>query len=168
MIRSIRAVLAAILLAATALPLSAVPAGAQTRCGCVLGFASIRNLIGGNVVGDCRENEHFNPTNGNAEQGATGGLLVWRKVDNWTAFTDGFRTWVNGPVGLQQRLNSQRYSWEGDSAGFPSPAPALSDPAAPVLAWYYPQFSQGTATDMRNAASSGIDAMIVSETGATD
>ena len=173
MLRSIRACLTAALVTLSLLPLAATPtpASAQTRCAFVLGFASIRSLIGGTVVGDCRENEHFNPANGNAEQAATGGLLVWRKADNWTAFTDGFRSWINGPFGLQQRLNSQRYSWEADSAGFPAPAPpapALSDPSAPVLAWYYPQFSQGTATDMRNAAAAGIDAMIVSETGASD
>lgn len=174
MIRSIRAALAAALLSVTLLPLGAAPASAQTRCGFVLGFAAIRTLIGGNVVGDCRENEHFDPATGNVAQASTGGLLVWRKADNWTAFTDGFRTWVNGPLGLQQRLNTQRYAWEADAAGFPAPipaahvTPAASDPASPVLAWYYPQFSQGTATDMRNAAAAGIDALIVSETGAID
>jgi hypothetical protein len=55
----------------------------------------------------------------------------------------------------------------------PAPAPAApattaGDPASPVLAWYYPQYSQGIATDMRNAASARIDALIVSETGASD
>src|SRR5688572_30055436 len=43
---------------------------------------------------------------------------------------------------------------------------AASDVAAPVLAWYYPQFSQGLAIDIRNAAAARIDALIVSETGA--
>ena len=38
------------------------------------------------------------------------GLLVWRKADNHTAFTDGYRTWVNGPYGLQVRLNTARFS----------------------------------------------------------
>ncbi|HET7768692.1 MAG TPA: hypothetical protein VFN74_07935, partial [Chloroflexota bacterium] len=48
------------------------------------------------------------------------------------------------------------------------PARAASDVAAPVLAWYYPQFSQGLQTDVRNAAAARIDALIVSETGARD
>jgi len=26
-------------------------------------------------------------------------VLVWRKADNRTAFTDGYRTWINGPRG---------------------------------------------------------------------
>ena len=148
-------------------------AHAQARCGFVLGFASMRQLVGATVVGDCRANEAFNPSNGNAEQPTQRGLMVWRKADNWTAFTDGFRTWVNGPFGLQQRLNVERYSWEADSAGHPivsppPPAQSLADPAAPVLAWYYPQFSQGTETDFRNAAAARIDALIVSETGASD
>jgi hypothetical protein len=175
MFRSLRGAFVALLLALIALPLTAAPAAAQSRCGFVLGFASIRTLVGQNVVGDCRENEHFNPANGNAEQQTMRGLLVWRKADNWTAFTDGFRTWVNGPQGLQQRLNTQRFAWEADAAAFAPAVPAASsalpaagDPAAPVLAWYYPQFSQGTATDMRNAASARIDALIISETGASD
>jgi hypothetical protein len=63
-------------------------------------------------VGQCLENEQHNPANGDGLQHTTGGLMVWRKADNFTAFTDGFRSWVNGPFGLQQRLNSQRFSWE--------------------------------------------------------
>ena len=46
----------------------------------------------------------------------SGGLLVWRKADNLTAFTDGYWTWVNGPRGLQRRLNSERFDWEGGGA----------------------------------------------------
>src|SRR5688500_6423608 len=146
---------------------------AQARCGFVLGFAAMRQLVGATVVGDYRANEAFNPENGNAEQPTQRGLMVWRKADNWTAFTDGFRTWVNGPTGIGLRLHNERYSWEADSAGFsivspPPVAPSLADPAAPVLAWYYPQFSQGTETDFRNAAAARIDALIVSETGASD
>ena len=53
---------------------------------------------------------------GDSVQQTTGGLLVWRKADNWTAFTDGYRTWINGPNGLQQRLNTQRFEWEADYA----------------------------------------------------
>ena len=40
--------------------------------------------------------------------------MVWRKIDNFTAFTDGGTSWVNGPNGLQSRLNSARFSWEKD------------------------------------------------------
>ncbi|HEU5318565.1 MAG TPA: hypothetical protein VFX49_20800 [Chloroflexota bacterium] len=50
----------------------------------------------------------------------------------------------------------------------PPAALAAGDVAAPVLAWYYPQFSQGLATDVKNAAAARIDALIVSETGARD
>lgn len=45
-------------------------------------------------------------------------MLVWRKADNFTAFTDGFRSWVNGPRGPQQRLNSERFSWEAGAARY--------------------------------------------------
>lgn len=47
-------------------------------------------------------------------------------------------------------------------------ARAAGDVVAPVLAWYYPQFSQGLQTDLRNAADAKIDALVVSETGARD
>ena len=71
------------------------------------------------TVGACLENEHHNPENGDGLQATVGGLLVWRKADNWTAFTDGYRTWINGPNGLQQRLNSQRFVWEANPDGLP-------------------------------------------------
>jgi hypothetical protein len=69
-------------------------------------------------VGQCVENQHF-ASNGDAQQKTTGGLLAWRKADNWTAFTDGFHTWVNGPRGIQQRLNTERFAWETGSANYP-------------------------------------------------
>ena len=97
----------------------------QAGCGYALGFATLRELVGGQVVGDCLENERFNVGNGNAEQRTRNGLLVWRKADNWTAFTDGHRTWLNGPNGVQQRLNTERFAWESD-------APSAAAPAAPA------------------------------------
>jgi hypothetical protein len=138
-------------------------------CGFVLGFAALRGLVGPDVVGSCLEAQRTT-AEGNAEQRTTGGLLVWRKADNWTAFTNGNETWLNGPGGLQRRLNVTRFSWEGDAASYPpaDPPPPASHPAAPVLAWYYPQFGQSIRADMDNAAAGGIDALIVSETGATD
>ena len=51
--------------------------------------------------------------------------MVWRKLDNFTAFTDGYRTWVNGPFGVQMRLNTEQFPWEPVAA-----AGAGSDPAA--------------------------------------
>lgn len=113
----------------------AVPAHAQTPpCRFQTGFAALAGLLGPKA-GACRENEHLTPT-GDAEQRTTTGLLVWRKADNWTAFTDGHRTWVNGPNGLQDRLNAERFPWEPDAgaagravvgaAPAPEPAPAVA------------------------------------------
>ena len=84
------------------------PAVAQADCVFRLGFAAVQRQIP-EVVGACLENERFNPRNGNAEQRTTGGLLVWRKADNWTVFTDGATTWVNGPEGLVARPNGERF-----------------------------------------------------------
>ena len=86
----------------------AVPVSATAHCEFRLGFATLRDLIGHETVGECLENEHYNAI-GDSNQQTTGGLMAWRKADNWTAFTDGYRTWINGPNGLVQRLNTERF-----------------------------------------------------------
>jgi hypothetical protein len=88
----------------------------QAACTFTAGFQLLHDLIPA-VVGNCTENEHFNPVNGNSEQKTTGGLLVWRKADNWTAFTDGGTTWINGPQGVQSRANGDRFPWETAVSG---------------------------------------------------
>ncbi len=89
--------------------------GATAHCEFILGFAALKAAIdeaeGPEKVGACLENQRF-AANGNAEQRTTGGLLVWRQQDNFTAFTDGYRTWANGPQGLQVRLNTESFAWE--------------------------------------------------------
>ncbi|MFN8523845.1 MAG: neutral zinc metallopeptidase [Chloroflexota bacterium] len=110
-----------------------LPRGAEAACEFRLGFRSLRDQIP-ERVGQCLENEHFNTQNGDSLQRTTGGLLVWRKVDNWTAFTDGARTWINGPFGLQSRLNSERFSWEQPAADSARAAPPASDARAPATA----------------------------------
>jgi len=94
----------------------AASASADGPCQFQLGFATIAGLIP-QAVGLCTENEGHNPLNGDGLQHSTGGLLVWRKADNWTAFTDGYHSWINGPNGLQQRLNTERFSWEANPDG---------------------------------------------------
>jgi len=84
----------------------------------VLGFATLAGDLP-QQVGQCVDNEGHNPANGDALQQTTDGLLVWRKLDNWTAFTDGYHTWINGPSGVAERLNSQRFAWEANPTGLP-------------------------------------------------
>lgn len=99
---------------------ASIPTAAPTVAPCtyVLGFKALHDLIS-DKVGACADSEVHTPANGDALQHTSGGLLVWRKLDNWTAFTDGYRTWVNGPNGLQQRLNTQRFSWEANPDDLP-------------------------------------------------
>ena len=107
-------------LLAVALPLlTATPALAQSAptCQFILGFKALHDLDPTDI-GVCLDNQAF-AANGDAIQHTTDGLLVWRKADNWTAFTDGYRTWINGPNGLQERLNTQRFSWEANPDGLP-------------------------------------------------
>jgi hypothetical protein len=101
-------------------PLAIRSVEAQTSCEFVLGFATLRELASPQLVGTCLEDEHHAVT-GDALQQTTDGLLVWRNADNWTAFTDGAHTWVNGPDGLAYRSNQQRFEWEADASGFSRP-----------------------------------------------
>ncbi len=89
------------------------------NCRFTLGFATLASLIP-NQVGSCVENEAYDAS-GDAVQHTTKGLLVWRKVDNWTAFTNGYETWIDGPSGLVSRLNSERFPWEADASAGPVP-----------------------------------------------
>jgi hypothetical protein len=108
---------------------TATTASAQAQpCEYKLGFKMIADQLP-REVGGCLENEHYNPVNGDSLQRTANGLLVWRKLDNFTAFTDGYRTWVNGPFGIQRRLNTERFDWEAAS---PPAAPPPSA-AAPTI-----------------------------------
>lgn len=89
---------------------AAAPAPQGGACQFALGFRALHDLIPG-IVGTCLTDEQHG-ANGDGLQFTANGLLVWRKADNFTAFTDGYRTWVNGPFGLQERLNTQRFDWE--------------------------------------------------------
>jgi hypothetical protein len=96
-----------------------------SSCSFMLGFAALHDLIP-DVVGSCVDNELHDPSTGDALQHTANGLLVWRKSDNWTAFTDGFQSWVDGPLGLQHRRNDQRLWWEANPdhlAVVPPPRP---------------------------------------------
>ena len=94
---------------------------AQTQPRFVLGFKTLADMIP-KVVGKPLESEHFDPLRGDALQKTTRGLLVWRKIDNWSAFTDGSTTWINGPHGLQERPNGQRFPWESQSTEAAAPS----------------------------------------------
>ncbi|MFN8473094.1 MAG: hypothetical protein U0822_12975 [Anaerolineae bacterium] len=91
--------------------------GAQGNCQFVLGFAALHSLIP-SVVGQCLNNEYHDGV-GNGYQNTTNGLMQWRKADNWTAFTNGARTWINGPYGVENRPNTQRFPWEANLEGLP-------------------------------------------------
>ena len=118
--RRVTGCIVALALAIFVVVFAVATAHADAECQFVLGFKTIRGLIGHEIVGDCLENEHHNEI-GDSVQQTTGGLLVWRKADNWTAFTDGYRTWINGPNGLVQRLNTERFPWEADYKSFAEP-----------------------------------------------
>ena len=89
-------------------------AAAAADCKFVLGFKTLQAMIP-ETVGACLENEQHQPGQGVTLQRTKNGLLVWQKATNHTAFTDGYRTWVLGPLGLQKRLNTEQLDWERDA-----------------------------------------------------
>jgi hypothetical protein len=115
---------------------------AQPTCGFALGFAVLHAQLP-RVVGDCVTDAAAQP-NGDTLQQTTNGLLVWRKADNWTAFTDGSTTWLNGPQGIQSRPNDQRFPWEQGAASALAGQPAVANGGRAVLAFYYPWFDPGS------------------------
>lgn len=111
-----------------------------------LGFKVLADQIP-DIVGTPLENEHFNLSNGNSEQHTTKGLMVWRKDDNWTAYTNGYMTWINGPAGVQSRLNSQRFDWEKDEAvPTPTQAPLQLPPGFQLVPTMTPEMTARIAT----------------------
>ncbi|TME95291.1 MAG: CBS domain-containing protein [Chloroflexi bacterium] len=102
--QAVRLVLAVVLLVSPVASAAAQPA----TCSFMLGFAALYTAIP-NIVGECITDESHNPENGDALQSTTNGLLVWRKADNLTAFTNGTQSWVDGPFGVETRLDAQRF-----------------------------------------------------------
>ncbi len=125
-----------------------------TPCQFILGFATLEAMIP-TQVGQCLNDQTF-AGNGDATQNTTGGVLVWRKADNWTAFTDGYHTWINGPYGLAERLNTQRYSWEANpnnlptvdtQAAVPTETGVVATPANLIAHTFYAStYHEGTGT----------------------
>lgn len=91
-------------------------------CHFQLGFARLAGTRP-EQIGGCVDDEVHDPQTGDGQQHTTGGLLVWRKVDNIAAFTDGYWTWVAGPTGVVKRRNSERFSWESNPAHLALAAP---------------------------------------------
>jgi len=89
------------------------PAHAQS-CTFVLGFATLHSMIP-TITGNCVNNESHT-ANSDGLQNTVNGLMVWRKADNFTAFTNGSQTWINGPFGIQTRPNNDRFAWEVNQA----------------------------------------------------
>ena len=157
-----RLLLSLIAIAAAALTFGSV-ALAQESPQFKLGFKTLADMIP-DVAGVPLENEHY-AANGDSLQQTSTGLMVWRKADNWTAFTNGSETWVNGPDGLQERPNDQRFPWEAQAApaapaATPTPAPSPTPTPAPTpsptpapkpqLSSSQPNVIQGQGLDAKN------------------
>ncbi len=119
-----------------ALAVSSTLISAQSSPTFELGFKVLASLIP-DVVGYPIENEHYG-ANGDSLQQTSTGLMVWRRADNWTAFTNGSRTWVNGPFGVMERGNEERFEWEAVASpptptSTPAPVTPTPVPAEPLI-----------------------------------
>jgi hypothetical protein len=159
-----RVSLATLVCAALVLSIFVVPApqpAAAADCEFVLGFKAMHDMMP-EIVGDCKTSEYHNQYNGDGLQETTGGLLVWRKADNWTAFTDGYHTWLNGPQGLEQRLNTERFPWENPVANPQEFTLTAADVPGFVT---YPEGTKPIAMDEPSGMTSGYEAMFVKAEG---
>ena len=109
----------------------------QAGCTFKLGFKALYDQIP-DIVGVCVSDEYWNAL-GDSNQQTRKGLMAWRAADNWTAFTNGATTWINGPYGVASRPNEGPFfAWESRAATNPPYAPRVSQPlpraAAPPAA----------------------------------
>ncbi len=105
-----------------------------------LGFKTVADQIP-DIVGQPLLSEHYG-AKGDSLQQTFKGLLVWRKADNCTAFTNGYITWINGLYGIQSRLNTDRFDWE--KSGTPPASPKVTG------AWSQVGSPPGTAANVTN------------------
>jgi hypothetical protein len=129
----VRAIGGASLVSALVSQLALVPSPAHAQsCEFDMGFAALRSAMGTQSVGECVENAWYDEQ-GNAHQHTTVGVFVWRASDNWTGFTDGFRTWISGPTGLAVRSNAERFAWESDAGTMGTAVATTSVVPVPVI-----------------------------------
>jgi len=107
--------------------LTAMPPGsAAGACQFVLGFGAFADHLP-LVMGQCLDDEQHDLASGDALQHTTTGLLVWRKADNFTAFTAVDGTWIKASAFKQQLHVAQAVTigrrWRG-GAGREQPKPA--------------------------------------------
>ena len=80
-------------------------------CAIIPQAVRLENSLDRRTIGSCTAAPITAP-NGDIVQPTTAGLIVVRSLDGRAAFTDGVRTWIDGPSGVQRRMNGDRFSWE--------------------------------------------------------
>jgi hypothetical protein len=92
-------------------------------------FKTLHDLLP-DQVGECLQDAHRIDVTGDMLQQTSRGMLVFRREDGWTGFTDGATTWLVGPSGVLSRPNDARFTWESDAGAAGTvllQSPGLSD-----------------------------------------
>ena len=116
------------------LAVAAAPSAEAQTAGCqfALGFQALHDALP-DTVGPCTDNATY-LANGDAEQRTANGLLRWIKADNLSKFSDGHTTWIDAPVGVVNRMNAERFTWESPTSSVAAATISRSvDPASIVL-----------------------------------
>jgi len=113
---------------------AAAPPAAVADCSFSGGFQALHDKIP-LIVGACVGAEQPDPTSGNTVQATTAGYLQRSAADGRVNFTDGSVVWLDGPCGIQNRRDTDRFAWEVGRQGCQLEAVgAESWPGVPISA----------------------------------
>lgn len=87
------------------------PRSSAAACALIPQAAGLERSLERRTIGACTASP-ITAVNGDTIQPTTTGLLVVRRSDGRAVFTDGLRSWIDGPSGIQWRLNSDHFDWE--------------------------------------------------------
>jgi hypothetical protein len=144
--RGLAMALCATLLGLLPLPAAAQQVDAPRSCQYIRGFKRLHDLAPDDV-GACTSRRIF-AGNGDVLQYTTNGMMVRRGGDNWTAFTNGYMTFIDGPRGLVTRLNADRFDWERDTPADQPAGASSGSRVGPAHAYPNPALTPG-ATNPR-------------------
>lgn len=94
------------------------PPDGPRHCHFAPAFTAITTVLS-STIGACLDEATVDRHSGDLIQNTQHGLLVQAHTTRFVSFSDGYHTWIIGPFGLQERLNSERFFWEPNAHHLP-------------------------------------------------